>query len=438
MLVGLLVASLTPAQSRTTAGLERAAELIRTGKTAEAEKQLVAVLASNPSDAGALNLLGTIRAQTGKLDEAEALFLRAARADDTFAGPHMNLAYLYMLERAPDKSIDELRIVARLDPSDMSAADKLARLLLSRGRVAEGIAFLEDLERRSPPAALVSLLGDAYAASGDATKAAAAYGRALERDPVDLSALLGLAAAARRAGDTASAIEYLGRARSAATTSPALVRCGRAAIELGLNEEARASLTKATELEPANAPAWMLLGVAWLRKPDLPEAERALRRAAELRPDDAETRVFLGYVLLKSKKIDEARTTLEPAVAVESPAPEGPYYLALVAQEQRDDARAVELLTRVVDRFPTYAPARTALGISYMRLKDLPHARAALEEAVRLSPGDQLAHFNLAMVYARANEPELARSEMSVVERLKRERDARALEDELAPPPSPR
>src|SRR5918998_1262116 len=96
--------------------VEQAAALVRAGRVEEAERQLAAVLKGAPNEACALNLLGTIRAQQGRLDEAEALFTRAARADRRFVGPRMNLAYLYHLKNLPEKAAAALGEVLTLEP----------------------------------------------------------------------------------------------------------------------------------------------------------------------------------------------------------------------------------------------------------------------------------------------------------------------------------
>ena len=74
--------------------LERAASLIAEKHIDEAEKELSSVLKLAPNEPTALNLLGTVRAQQGRFNEAELLFSRAVRGDNRVVGPHMNLAYL--------------------------------------------------------------------------------------------------------------------------------------------------------------------------------------------------------------------------------------------------------------------------------------------------------------------------------------------------------
>ena len=129
--------------------LEHAASLIADKHIAEAEKELSAILKATPNEPTALNLLGTVRAQQGRFNEAEILFSRAVRGDNRFVGPHMNLAYLYTLTGQPKKTISELREVLRLDPKNSEALDRLARLLLAQGQIDEGIKLLEQAESHS-------------------------------------------------------------------------------------------------------------------------------------------------------------------------------------------------------------------------------------------------------------------------------------------------
>src|SRR5437870_5698877 len=83
ILLALIIAACpqAPAQNGPQPSLERAAELIRDNRLQEADSELDQILKTRPNDAAALNLRGTVRAQQGKLNEAETLFLRAARLD---------------------------------------------------------------------------------------------------------------------------------------------------------------------------------------------------------------------------------------------------------------------------------------------------------------------------------------------------------------------
>lgn len=432
------------AQSKgSVAQVERAAGLLREGKLEEAEQQLAAVLKGAPNEAGALNLLGTIRAQQGRLDEAESLFTRAARADLRFVGPRMNLAYLYHLKGLPAKEIVTLGEVLNLDPDNVDVAQKLARLLLNSNRLDECINLVEDLQRRGrASSSLLAILGDAHLGRGDSKRAEESYELALGQDAGDATALLGMAQVALRKGDAQGAVPYLARAKEAAADSPDLLY-GFAVVALrgGFGDEAGEALARAARLRPNDSRIAYLSGVAWLkrRKPDLSEAEQSLRRFLELQPANPQGQLFLGYVLLKQKRSAEARALLESSVKADASAPEGFYYLGLIAQDEQEDARAVSILEEVTRRFPSFAHAHVALGVSYMKLKDYERARRELETAVKLGPGDQKAHFNLALLYARLKESVRAQEEMRIVEELRSKADARvAEEDDFSASPAPR
>jgi len=402
---------------------EQIATYIRDNRLAEAEKELAAVLKVSPNLPIALNFMGTIRAKQGRLLEAETLFLRAVHNDKNFTGARMNLVYLYVLKRAPDKSILQLKEVLALEPENAEATEKLAELLFSEGRFDECIGFIEKQRAaRSVPASLLVILGDAYVAKNDLTKAEEHFLAALEGRLDNAGALFGLAQLSRLKGEMKEAAIYLNRVATLTADSKSpefLYRFGLEAMRAEMFDEAKSALQRAVELRPKDTSYLLALGIAWLRKTDLFEAEKLFRRVLQIEPGNAQGQLHLGYTLLTEKKFDEARLWLEKSVRSGVDTPEVFYYLGLVAQEQNDSARAITLFEKAVQKLPTYVHARVALGSSYMRLKDYTRARQELETAVRLDPNEPTAHYNLALLYARTKEPAKAQEHMRIVETLK-------------------
>jgi len=402
---------------------EQIAAQIRDNKLAAAEKELNSILRISPDLPVAINFMGTIRAKQGRLNEAELLFLRAARNDKKFTAARMNLVYLYLLRRAPEKSILQLKEVLALEPEHAEATQKLAELLLSQGRVDECISFIEKQKAaRSIPASLLVTLGDAYLERKSFAQAEENYLLALEGRLDNAGALLGLAQLSRLKNETREASIYLTRVSTLAAESKSpefLYKFGFEALRVNMNDEAKSALERAVALSPKEPSYLLALGIAWLRKGDLFEAEKRFRRLLEIEPGHPQGQLHLGYVLLNQKKYAEARMWLEksarPGVAI----PEVYYYLGLVAQEQNDDARAIVLFEKAVQKLPAYAHARIALGSSYMKLKNYPRAKEELELAVKLDPDEATAHYNLALLYARLKDTARAREEMRIVEQLK-------------------
>src|SRR5215217_434537 len=368
---------------------EQVGSLIQNNRLAQAEKELTAVLQVTPDLPVALNFMGTIRAKQGRLKEAEALFLQAAQ-DKNFTGARMNLIYLYLLQRAPEKSTPYIEEVLALEPQQAGS--------------------------------LLVMLGDAYLAKNDLQKAEENYLAALDGKLDNAGALFGLAQISRSKGEMKEAAIYLNRVASLAGDSKSpefLYKFAVEALRVGLTDEAKSALERALELKPKEPSYLLALGIAWLRKVNLFEAEKLFRRLLEIEPGNTQAQLHLGYVLLNQKKYSEARLWLEksarPGVAI----PEVFYYLGLVAQEQNDDARAIVLFEKAVQKLPSYAHARIALGSSYMKLKNYVRARQELEMAVKLDPDEPTAHYNLALLYARLKDPARAQEEMRIIEKLK-------------------
>jgi len=420
---------------------EHVAALIRDNRIVEAERQLAAISRTTPNSPDALNLLGTIRAKQNRLNEAESLFLQTLRIEEKFTPARMNLSYLYVLKRAPDKAIFQLKEILRVEPGNAEATQKLPGLLLAQGLFDECISFVEKLRTAGPvsPDLLVTL-GDAYVAKNALAEAEGPYLLALENRLDNAAALLGLAQISRLKGEMRETSIYLARVAtlSADSNSPEfLYKFALLALRVGMIDQAKAALERSLKLRPDEPPYLLALGVAWLSRGDLFEAEKLFRRLIEIQPNNSLGQLHLGYVLLNQKKYRDARLWLEKSARSPNAIPEVFYYLGLVAQEQNDDAGAIPLFEKAVQKLPNYAHARIALGSSYMKLKNYTRARAELETAVKLDPNEPRAHYSLALLYARLNDPVRAQEQMKIVDSLKAKGGSADGVVVLPPPTSP-
>src|SRR5258706_7174917 len=422
--------------------LERAPALIVENRLDEAEQQLASVLRVAPNKAAALDLLGTVRAKQGRLDEAGALFTRAIRADKKLIGAHLNLAYFYLLKGMPEKTALELNEVLHLDPENADASYKLAWLLLSQGRYDECISFIEKAKASRPlTVPMLVVLGDAYLKKGDVDQADKTYLAAIGEQSQNADALLGLARVSQSRGNPEAAVEYLMRAKDFLADSPdRLYKFAVAAVALKLIDDAIWALKRAIEVRPEEPSYYLVLGIVQLglKNPDLQDAEESFRESLKRQPDNAQAQLHLGYVLLKQKRYSDARVWLEKSILKQTRSPEAFYYLGMIAQEQNDNEKAIQLLQKAIQLEPAFAYAHIALGAVHLKLKNYSLAQQELEIGVKMNPQSSKAHYNLAILYARLKDPQRAQEEMRIIVKLKGEGKTQENEADTVAPTTPR
>lgn len=325
--------------------LERAASLVGDNQLAEAERQLNQILKAAPEEAAALNLLGALRAKQGRLEEAESLFLRAVRGDEKLVGARMNLAYLYLLRREPEKSAAQLREVLRVEPANAEAAHRLAWLLLSQNRVEECVALFESLkETRALSAPLLAVAGEAYLRKGDRAAAVAAFKKAAELNPSEPSYhfRVGSAWLASPADLSEAELAFRQFLRLRPEDAQGRMNLGYVLLKQKRLEEARAMLESSTREGAATPEAFYYLGLIAQGENEDARAVELFEKSIQLAPNYSHAHVALGATFLKLKDYERARQALEEGVKLSPEDPKAHYNLALLYARLKQPERAQE------------------------------------------------------------------------------------------------
>jgi Flp pilus assembly protein TadD len=111
--------------------LQIALEHHKSGRLADAEAIYRAILRKNPADANALNLLGSLAAQSGRSDEAVALLKKAVALGPGHAQFHGNLGAIYQKLQRYEQAIDSLRTATSLKPDFAAAHENLGNAYLA-------------------------------------------------------------------------------------------------------------------------------------------------------------------------------------------------------------------------------------------------------------------------------------------------------------------
>jgi tetratricopeptide (TPR) repeat protein len=306
----------------------------RDGRLADAERDYRAAIDANPVHTDALHLLGVLRHQQGRHEEAADLVGRAValRPNDAalqlnlgnalkalgrldgaierfrnaltlapeFPLAHYNLGNAYALAGRHEDAVDAFERSLRLQPNDASTYNNLGNALHALGRSDEAIAaFSRALALRPGHAGAHNNLGMALAALGRAEEAIAQFRAALAAQPNYVAAHFNL-------GNTLDAIGRHEQAAAAfeaalaleAAFPPALLGLGNALASQGLHAQAIARFERAVGLDPQLALAWLGLGNAHHALGAHEAALRAFDQALRLRPDLASAQLNRAMTLL--------------------------------------------------------------------------------------------------------------------------------------------
>ena len=153
-------------------------------------------------------------------------------------------------------------------------------------------------------------------------------------------------------------------------------------------------------LEPTNAVAIRNIGLAHYQAGELQDAFPYLRKATELEPQNEDVRLKLATVYLVARHPDDARTHASTVLEQDSKNFAALMLLADSATRPEDVDAALRRLENARAVFQDRSAFHIALGVLYLRKRDVTKAEPAFKEAVARDPKSVLAHNALAQFYA--------------------------------------
>jgi tetratricopeptide (TPR) repeat protein len=428
--------------------LQRAAALVQQGRLEEADQQAQLALSDPQTRALACSVLGAIRFQQQRLADS-ATFLREAIAlEPRLLGAHLNLAEVLTLQGKPEDALPLFTRALELDrgaagavaKSWMHATDlatvpqawsvKVGLLLIQQNAAAEAIDVLEHARRSgagAPSYELAFNLGGAYLLRDDLARALDAYDAALSvrPDAEAMPALRQAAAIAERRGELERSLAYWMRAKKVAPEDPlVLLGFGRVCLKMDLLDDAEPALATAARLKPDDPTYQYTLAAAKVGKKQFEAAQAILEPLVARKPDDPQLQYAIGSVLYIQGKLDDAATHLKESVRLQPEQLASNYYLALVARDQGRDAEAIDLLARLVQRYPDHGPSCEALGELLMSAQRYPEAERYLRTAIDKNAKSVKANYQLGLLLARTGRKAEADKQLALAKSLRTEDEA--------------
>lgn len=319
-----------------------AAAALAAGDSKRAETELTAILESSPHDVHALNLLGILRAQQQRNQEAEALFKNAIAIQPDFASAHVGLGLVYVQLGKDDVAAAELQQSLKLDPG-----------------------------RKDAQAALVSVWrtqAHSAAHSGDQEKA------------------LALLIAARKLNPEDPDVQF---------------EFGMVALRMSLFPDAIDAFDETLKLRPSDPQALYGLGRTKIALSKFDDAEQIFERYVQLRPDDASGHYALGFALQALERTAEARAEYEKSIEFQTAQTESYYQLGLIELDGGNLRAAAAQFNRVLNRAPQHAGALTGLGRVRFQEKNYEQATSLFTKAIGANSRMREAHYYLGLTDAR-------------------------------------
>ena len=265
----------------------RAREMLRQGRLVDAERELRAAVASDPTRGDWMLNIGWTLEAIGKLDEALQLYRQSGSLLPTARDPRLAEGLALSKLHRHEEAATAFESTLKLDPKCETAVSMLIRSLALAGRHEEAeTAYYLALHSIERPATSHLEIARSLLARGDLKRAEHCYRRAIAEGPSLIGARVELARVlclADRAEETATLLSEEFRRGG---VQPAIaLEAARIHLAAGRNAEATQVLEQLARAEPSNPRLHLLLARAMRRRQDLVRAARHAEVGARLAKD---------------------------------------------------------------------------------------------------------------------------------------------------------
>jgi putative PEP-CTERM system TPR-repeat lipoprotein len=357
------------------------------GKYNQAEQSLKQVLAREPDNSQAKDLLDQVRRRFQSPEETlrqlepqletspgdVSLAMRATELSLESGDEGSAREYLKLAETAAKTPEERLKVaggyvgigdfdraLALLEsiPDEGGATtfrkDLIAAVaLLKKGDRSGAIERANAMVAGSPSDQMRSAAGGIFAQAGDYPRAREQFTKVLASKPDDAATHFRLADVELRAGQFDAAVKQL---------------------------------QTVLQADPTNEQAALQMARVALMRRDAKDMERWVRKARDEHPKSAPAQLALAQLMLVQRKLDEARSAADAAVAIDPSNPKALTLLGVVQGEQGEHAASTATFRKLVDKWPRSIDHRLNLARAQFREGKNAAAMQTIDQAVALEP----------------------------------------------------
>jgi tetratricopeptide (TPR) repeat protein len=338
---------------------------------------------------------------------------------------------------AADTNESSLRATADREPGNFDANHRLGKSLVASGKAPQALTYLERASQLKPGNyENAYLLALAYADSGQYQRARAnaqalltAREKPGQKNEAELHHLLG--DIEEKSGNPLEAVRQYQRATELDPSEPYFFDWGSELLLHRAVQPAIEVFNKGNRLFPRSARMLVALGVAWYSNGSYDQAAQRLCEASDMTPNDPKAYLFLGKIQSVETTQSECSTErlarfakLQPENALAS------YYYAVNLWKRRKGPDDAESMAQVESLLKKAVALDSRLGIGYLQLGVLysergDFARAVLsyQEAIKVNPELEEAHYRLAQAYKRTGDKVRAEQELQLYNQISKKKD---------------
>ena len=376
--------------------LGRAVEFHQAGDLTSAQLLYGQVLHHSPMHFDALHLLGVLRHQQGRNDEALGLIESACRLNPVSVEALSNLGIVLQELGRHQEAIAAYDRALAIKPRHVEALNNRGTALRALDRPAgaamsfdRAIAIRPDYaDAHYNRAGLMSDLGRHR-------DAVASYDEAITLRPDHVDSHRGRARALYALGNLEAALASHGRAVALRPDDiEARLERGVVLSELGRHQEALEEYERVLQTVPDHTAALNNQGAALQELGRVEEAEASLDRALALRPDDAQLQGNRGAALLRTRRFERALVCLDRALALRPDDANTLNNRGNALQGLGSYAEALESYDRSLAISPDSIQALNNRGAALNEIKMHEEALASFDQAIALAPDHAEAYYN--------------------------------------------
>jgi Predicted N-acetylglucosaminyl transferase len=413
---------------------------LSSGQLSKCILQCEAIIAANPEEAKAYDILGLAHIRRGSFDKGVEHFKKAIEIDPSAIAMHLNLAKAYIITGKSEEAVSTLEKAISLNPDNLDARVILADLYEKRGEIDEAIKLLERVLEMNPDYLPGYALVGLYLLQGDTDKSIDLYRKAIRLDSTNTLLQISIALSYQQKEKYSVAIPYCQKAIDLKQDVPSYKIILSNIYAANENfDEAKKLIESITTLSSDQKHAYLELldlcfydkkkskKIAFLLnkaiyarlKGSFDIAISECKKAVNIFPENIVAKVILANTYLSAKQNEEA-IKIYSEIIKDKPEFVSSYYdlgKAYIMADKQDEA--ISIYKNVLDVDSKSVPARLAIAELLLRKGSIEEATKMVGEVIELDPENIMAHNLLGKVNLAGTEYEKAETEFSKMIELK-------------------